>query len=536
MSFHTQILNFIDQASTNNLKTKGYSNKFKDLKVKVSFGQGAPANIPWISFLKPEFTTANGIYPVYLYYKKEGLLILAYGISETNPPQQKWNGSGLVSINKYFENEGLEKPYRYGESYVFRIYDVKSLPKKEEVDHDLEEIINEYKSLEEVKTKISSENFGSKAFQKEAKICGLAFSSNLVERFSASLLTKPFLILTGLSGSGKTKLAQAFSIWLCEDKTQYKIVPVGADWTNRDPLLGYPNSLEFSNYVKPDNSVLDLLLEASQEENQNKPHFLILDEMNLSHVERYFADFLSVMESGDAIKLYSGTLRQSSDGNDIPQEITWPKNLFIIGTVNIDETTYMFSPKVLDRANVIEFRITEGELSSYLSSARELNLTALASKGSGMGVDFVKLAMNKNYPLENADKLNDALLEFFNELKKTGAEFGYRTASEIMRYVGIATKLDPEWGIDQIIDSAIMQKLLPKLHGSRSKLISVLTTLAKLCIEDAAKVDIKKDLFDAYDTKEFGSGLTIKYPISLEKICRMYKNVIANGFTSYAEA
>jgi 5-methylcytosine-specific restriction enzyme B len=72
--------------------------------------------------------------------------------------------------------------------------------------------------------------------------------------------------------------------------------------------------------------------------------------MNLSHVERYFADFLSVMESGDVIKLYSGTSRMSSDDKAIPQEITWPKNLFIIGTVNIDETTYMFSPKVLDRA------------------------------------------------------------------------------------------------------------------------------------------------------------------------------------------
>lgn len=379
-------------------------------------------------------------------------------------------------------------------------------------------------------------DFGLRAFIDLVPHSGLQYNSEFLFRFNAAILTKPFVILTGLSGSGKTKLAQAFAMWICKSNNQYKIIPVGADWTNREPLVGYPNSLESNNYVKPDNGVLDLLLEASQEENQNKPYFLILDEMNLSHVERYFADFLSVMESGDAIKLYSGTLRQSSDGKDIPQEITWPKNLFIIGTVNIDETTYMFSPKVLDRANVIEFRVTKDELSSYLSSPIELNLTSLASKGSGMAVDFVKLAMNKNYPLENAGKLNDALLEFFNELKKTGAEFGYRTASEIKRYVGIAAKLDPEWGINQIIDSAIMQKLLPKLHGSRSKLISVLTTLAKLCMQDATKVDIKKDLFDTYDTKEFGLGLTIKYPISLEKICRMYKNVIANGFTSYAEA
>src|SRR5690606_3454364 len=111
----------------------------------------------------------------------------------------------------------------------------------------------------------------------------------------------------------------------------------------------------------PDCGIVHLLYKASKPENANKPFFLILDEMNLSHVERYFADFLSIMESKDTIKLYTGKERKSLDGITIPFEIGWPKNLFIIGTVNIDETTYMFSPKVLDRANVIEFRITENE-------------------------------------------------------------------------------------------------------------------------------------------------------------------------------
>jgi 5-methylcytosine-specific restriction protein B len=400
--------------------------------------------------------------------------------------------------------------------------------------------LNKYKEFLEQKIKQNSIpsflNFELGAFIELVSPSGLQYKVELISRFTAAILTKPFVILTGLSGSGKTKLAQAFALWICQSDRQFKIVPVGADWTNREPLLGYPNSLDSNNYVKPDNGVLDLLLEASQEENKSKPHFLILDEMNLSHVERYFADFLSVMESGDTIKLYSGKERQSSDGKVIPVEITWPKNLFIVGTVNIDETTYMFSPKVLDRANVIEFRITEKELSNYLSSPRELNLKGLAGKGSDMGADFVKLAMEKNYPLEDSDKLNSSLLEFFQELKKTGAEFGYRTASEVRRFAGIAKILDPGWEMEPIIDASIMQKLLPKLHGSRSKLTSVLTSLAKLCIENIAEDDVKKKLFEAYDTDGFALGLTIKYPTSLEKICRMHKNLIANGFTSYAEA
>lgn len=533
------LIQFLEQSKTENLKTAHYQKKYSDLKVKVSFGQGNLANIPWITFLEEGQTTADGIYPVYLLFKKEKLLILAYGVSETNPPKVKWVfDSSPVTIEDHFKILG-KIPDRYGDSFIFEIYDLNSELNWRNIQNDLDNIIKEYKSLlieKHIESKDLKIEYNFNDFPLELSKARLNISRSLVLRFNTALLTKPFVILTGLSGSGKTKLAQVFALWICQSNKQFKIVPVGADWTNREPLLGYPNSLESDNYVKPDNRVLDLLLEASQEENKNKPHFLILDEMNLSHVERYFADFLSVMESGDAIKLYSGTSRESSDGKAIPQEITWPKNLFIIGTVNIDETTYMFSPKVLDRANVIEFRITEDELSDYLDSVGELNLEGLAGKGSEMGSDFVRLALERNYPLENADQLNEALLFFFKELKKTGAEFGYRTASEIKRFVGIAKKLDPDWDLDEIIDAAIMQKLLPKLHGSRSKLVSVLTSLAKLCIKDATKIDIKKDLFEAYDKEGFASGLKIKYSISLEKICRMHKNVIANGFTSYAEA
>src|SRR5690606_12776113 len=137
----------------------------------------------------------------------------------------------------------------------------------------------------------------------------------------------------------KTKLAQAFVEWICQDDEQYKIVPVGADWTNREPLLGYPNALKPDEYVKPDSGVLDLIIQANS--HPNLPYFLILDEMNLSHVERYFADFLSAMESKEGIPL-----QPHKAENGVPEKLEIPKNLFIIGTVNIDETTNMFSPKV----------------------------------------------------------------------------------------------------------------------------------------------------------------------------------------------
>src|SRR5690606_39030535 len=157
--------------------------------------------------------------------------------------------------------------------------------------------------------------------------------------------------------------------------------------------------------------------------------FLILDEMNLSHVERYFADFLSVMESDDKINLYSGALRKDLNGNEVPNEIFWSKNLFIIGTVNIDETTYMFSPKVLDRANTIEFRVDERNIKSIFDLPSKIDLSVLESKGASMAKSFLEIANDNS--VEKEDEYTTVLIKFFNELKKIGAEFGYRTAVEI---------------------------------------------------------------------------------------------------------
>ncbi|MBZ0213240.1 MAG: hypothetical protein K8H99_05520, partial [Nitrospirae bacterium] len=124
------------------------------------------------------------------------------------------------------------------------------------------------------------------------------------------------------------------------------LVPVGADWTGNENLLGYPDGIDAQVYRST--PILDFVLRACDD--PDRPYFLILDEMNLSHVERYFADFLSAMESGEGmIPLYQGQDRKAD--RDIPQTLHLPRNLFVIGTVNVDETTYMFSPKVLDRAN-----------------------------------------------------------------------------------------------------------------------------------------------------------------------------------------
>ncbi len=381
------------------------------------------------------------------------------------------------------------------------------------------------------------------SFTKDSANQNLNFSSYLTKRYVASLGTKPFVIFTGLSGSGKTKLAQTFAKWICESEKQYKIIPVGADWTNREPLLGYPNSLDNSKYVLPDNGALDLILAAIENSKDKElkdcnPYFMILDEMNLSHVERYFADFLSAMESKEPISLYSGSERNDENGRVIPQTITLPSNLFLVGTVNIDETTYMFSPKVLDRANTIEFKVDVDDMKVFFGTESNLPQEEI----NGKGVSFSSELMNwfSKEPQQGKDR-SAQLMAFFRELKGVGAEFGYRTAGEM---VELMNRLD-DLGMDTTqmedsLDVAVMQKLLPKLHGSRSKLSKVIPILISLCLdakEQANQELIRKLLDDYRQQKSFveDQKRIIKLKLSAAKLARMHTNAIENGFASFAE-
>lgn len=385
---------------------------------------------------------------------------------------------------------------------------------KKESYQDLEQILQRLIEIPQIPFSISS-------IIQYIKETGLLYTDNLIKRFAFSLMAKRFLILSGLAGSGKTQLALAFANALIEDEKQLCVVSVGADWTNREPLLGFPNALQANEYVKPESGVLDILMEANKEENKNKPYFLVLDEMNMSYVERYFADFLSAMESGEGISLWNGE-------SDVPAKISLPQNLFIIGTINVDETTYMFSPKVLDRANVIEFKISPEEMGEFLKEMKTVNRCSINGKAAGMGASFVELASLKE--LDKDDEAIQALKEFFDELKKVNAEFGYRTATEIFRYIAQAKKNDDsekKMTIDEIIDSAIIQKLLPKLHGSRKKLEPVLNQLWKQCFkkEERDVVQMERECI-----------AKAKYKESADKIFRMYEAANANGFTSFAEA
>ena len=524
--------------------------------VNGSVGKGLATKTPWVAILDKDITesTREGVYIVFLFSSDYKHVYLTFNQGTTVPGQfgprlrKKEIAQKTLKIRKLLniENELLltdgnasitDERYLAGAIYYSQWNEHDDTTCKELLDLYLE-IYRKYKdaiefnadsfssesvmennesntSHQETNQLMSTKKLPIDTIIKVISKSGLLLEGALIKRLVYSLLTKPFVILSGLAGSGKTQLALALAKALVKsEKEQMCVVPVGADWTNREPLLGYPNALKQGDYVKPESGVLDLLIECNKPENSNKPYFLILDEMNLSYVERYFADFLSAMESHEAIPLWN-----EKNGNVEPT-IDLPKNLFIIGTINVDETTYMFSPKVLDRANVIEFKVDQNDMNKFLDSAPNVDINKVCGKASLMAADFVQIARNPVVPSKIA---NDTLKKFFAQLKKVNAEFGYRTATEIGRFISLAIETMDD---DKAIDAAIVQKLMPKLHGSRKKIVPVLKELWTLCgisidLEEMELLEVPKDA---------------KYPLTADKIVRMYKCAIDNGFTSFAEA
>lgn len=279
----------------------------------------------------------------------------------------------------------------------------------------------------------------------------------------------------------------------------YKIVPVGANWTENRHVLGFYNVITEEYNETPSYS----LIKAAKND-IGSPYFLILDEMNLSHVERYFADFLSAIESGQPIPLYSN--------DDENYELDIPDNLLIVGTVNVDETTYMFSPKVLDRANTIEFPTMAAKeyMNSDFKEFDFKNINYLMNPLEDLDVrnmnvyDLKDIFMFINCSEGNLwDVLSNELDLFQSILKKINFDFGFRVINEILRFMFVSWRYEDSpqnWeNWERYFDAQVKQKILPKLHGSQKAIGQTINELFNACLierknnADARLVDLTKN-------------------------------------------
>lgn len=347
----------------------------------------------------------------------------------------------------------------------------------------LVEIVNKYYAdVCEIKFEAGEWHIITKKKKFTLKDLPLDFQLGFPRRYITALLAKPFVILTGNSGTGKTRIAKQFAQYLeCSangGQKNWLIVPVGADWTDNSKVLGFFNPLgnegkgqyECTNIVK-------FIEQANRHE--NIPYFLILDEMNLSHVERYFSDFLSHMEIMD--------IPFEIDGYG--KSLKYPSNLFVVGTVNIDETTYMFSPKVLDRANVIEFKpakddvinlfrgldgsasivpANDGSAEAFLSLAKEIRDAAIADT---LDVEYIE----------------NVFSEIYDVIEGSGFEFAFRTVREIRQYILASYALVEDipssnsFNLRNVIDEQLVQKIMPKIYGNRKEIGTMLDDLHVMC-------------------------------------------------------
>jgi hypothetical protein len=404
---------------------------------------------------------------------------------------------------------------------------------------------------------------------------GLHYSSELIANLLLALQTKQFVILTGISGTGKTRIAQAIAHKyrvtgrvtevdeLGDYATRtvaheavldnYQVVAVRPDWTDSRGLLGYHNPITETYRTTPFLRLLlrahEEVLAAAVEHRAPAPFFCVLDEMNLARVEHYFADFLSVLESGERMWLHdidALELGADEESGAIPKSIRVPPNLFFIGTVNVDESTYMFSPKVLDRAFTIE--LNEVHLATFGGApewSNELNLSRwngeLPTNGRRPAtkdwVEFAQLA---------GGAVREQLVSLHTILATYNRHFGYRVANEIARFVNLATEQaeDAEQAAWTALDLAILQKVLVKLSGTEQELGPTLDELQQFALNAlhptvAQRRDTERWAFDSpRRTLTFdgdNQALEPDYPRSALKLWRMRRRLRERGFASWVE-
>ncbi len=316
------------------------------------------------------------------------------------------------------------------------------------------------------------------------------------------------------------------------------LVPVRADWNDSRGLLGFWNPI-FDRYERTD--FIDLLLRAADD--LEHPYFVILDEMNLARVEYYFADFLSAMESGEAIPMHSDDALDET----VPASLQLPPNVFVVGTVNIDETTHAFSPKVLDRASVIEFNdvlihhALSGADDAVPQGGFRLKDPALRAEAFRPADDAIRRALKAEL-VEAGPTYSERLTNLHALLERYHLHFGYRVIDEITTFVALARQRvgDDEASVATALDLAVCQKVLPKLNGGRELDEPLRRLLAFMIDPDHFSGDEWRDAEERWNKAHEARGsqgedAELTYPRSAHKIARMLRRLAETGFVSFLE-
>lgn len=350
---------------------------------------------------------------------------------------------------------------------------------------------------------------------------GFIYSKEDLANFYLSLKTKPFVILAGISGTGKSRLVRLFAEAIGSNMNNNKlsIIPVRPDWSDNTELIGYKNIV--GDFIP--GKLTEVIEKASRD--LGRPYFVCLDEMNLARVEYYLSDYLSIVESRefeDETIVTDNIFSKGYVDNSKYKDIILPENLYLIGTVNMDDTTHAFSRKVLDRANTIELSNVELDIPQFM----DVELEKKFVHNDLLKSRFLNLkdaiGQDKDYVI----KVNELIKKLNSILSFANKQFGYRVRDEIVFYMieNNEAKLLSE---EEAMDYQIMQKILPTIAGSDYRIKKVLIDLFNLCSPNNQISDNRGYIEDALN---YSSSAI--YKKSARKIVDMLRE-LEDGFTSY---
>ena len=526
-------------------------------KVEGSVGMRNWTNIPWISIVDQQRTqtTEREEYVRYLFSENMESVYLTIQLGITEPNSE----TGRVCAN--------ESSYKRIKSLKCMLsreprYDRHNMPDNEVLIEDLNQAIKSYKehvdrilekeSLESETSEVGDDSVREIVVSHKTRIGeikkyirnkGFSYPAETVDNFYLAMKSKPFVILAGISGTGKTKLVKLFAeaSGATEKNGRYSLIPVRPDWSDPSDLMGYT---DLAGNFRP-SKFSRLLAQASQLENRDKPYFVCLDEMNLARVEHYFSDLLSIMETRcwDEERIVTDSVLSLDDQEvlyqDEYQNLTFPDNVYLIGTVNMDETTYPFSKKVLDRAQMIEFnQIDLGRFPEYRSDVENYK----PSEGLVSGPISNSFFRSDYLTLQDANLENDVLnrrstgrlIEVNQILETIYSQVGFRVRDEVSFYLlynsryGLMTE-------EQAFDIQLLQKILPRLQGSSSSVKEVLIQLMFFALGESKNLEeMMDDASELYRPWQ-GNGIYLKarFPGSCRKLAYMLRRLEEDGFTSF---
>ncbi|MCA6917813.1 DUF3578 domain-containing protein [Pectobacterium versatile] len=559
--------------------------------VEASAGAGNWANVPWVSILNPKITstTQAGIYPVYL-FKADGSGIYLSLNQGTTKPAKKWGKKGAEERAEYvkkqllskiigLENWGvkdidLQADTTLGKSYekpsvIAKYYAADSIPSDEILKNDLYSLLKFYREIEGME-------FEMQDIPAKEKLSG-------PDR-DTTPLPKPFLLLAGISGTGKSRFVREQAEATGSREKTYCLVSVRPDWHEPSDLLGYTTRLNGeAGYVTTD--VLQFIVKAWKAiaetgvqiaENKTAghrndlqaipPYWLCLDEMNLAPVEQYFADYLSILETREwewaddeftyqcDPLLKASVIQSLSDDkrNELckklkldPTSALWlefsengigiPFNLLVAGTVNMDETTHGFSRKVIDRALSFDFGdFFPNDFNEYFSPT-------VASKKLTYPIYSSAVKNKERLPVIDAD--GKASIQFLHALNtvldNTPFKLAYRALNELLLSV-ISHQPEDEMQLQAVWDDFLMCKLLPRIEGDSDKLAqhdideSLLIKLSGILKENLSAIWNQPNARQDFYREKHQDGETIMIACrSRAKIDWMQNKLAQSGFTSF---